>query len=106
MIVNRILIVTFFSCLIIVGCKKKESKVTPICDGSSPTYASFVSGLIASKCASCHDYSTYAKLSVITSNGKFKSEVLDKQTMPQGGSLSESELNKLQCWVENNYPEN
>lgn len=104
--VNRILTVALFCSLLIVGCKKKESKVTPVCDGSSPTYTSFVSGLIASKCASCHDYSTYAKLSTVTSNGKFKSEVLEKQSMPQGGSLTESELNKLQCWVENNYPEN
>lgn len=100
------LAIIFTACFILIACKKEETKITPVCDGSSPTYESFVQGLIASKCASCHDYSTYAKLSVVINNGQFKSQVLDNQTMPQGSNLSESELNKLQCWVENNYPEN
>ena len=102
----KILTIVFAASLILIACKKKETKITPVCDGSSPTYESFVAGLIASKCASCHDYSTYTKLSVVLNNGKFRSEVLEQQTMPQGNNLSESDLNKLQCWVENNYPEN
>lgn len=103
---NSILTIIFSVVFIVFACKKEETKITPVCDGSSPTYESFVAGLIASKCASCHDYSTYTKLSVVLNNGKFRSEVLEQQTMPQGGNLSESELNKLQCWVENNFPEN
>lgn len=96
----------------IVSCKKKNN-FTPTCDGSAPTYNSYVSGIISSKCLSCHgagssdgDYSTYAKLSTITTNGKFEEEVLTKQSMPQSGSISEADLNKLKCWVENGFPEN
>ncbi|MDP4797829.1 MAG: hypothetical protein NWR50_03110 [Crocinitomicaceae bacterium] len=87
-------------------CKKSKNNITPVCDGSNPTYTNFVADLIASKCASCHDYSTYAKLSAITSNGQFTNTVLTDQTMPKNNSISEADLNKLQCWVENGFPEN
>lgn len=88
------------------SCKKSKGKISPVCDGSAPTYTNFVANLISSKCASCHDYSTYAKLNVIIQSGKFTKEVLTNQTMPEGNSISEADLNKLQCWVENGFPEN
>lgn len=103
---NHILYISLVIALTFVGCKKNKSKVTPVCDGSNTTYSNFVASYVSVNCASCHDYSTYAKLSTVLSNGKFKSEVLTKQTMPQNGSTSQSDLNKLQCWVNNNYPEN
>ena len=106
MTVNRFLVMVFIGTLVFVGCKKDKSIVTPVCDGSNTTYTNFVANYISSNCASCHDYSTYAKLSTILSNGQFKSQVLSNQTMPKGNTSSSSDLNKLQCWVENNYPEN
>ena len=94
------------------SCKKKTT-FEPVCDGSTPTYDGYVSGIISSKCSGCHgsgssdgDYSTYSGLSTITSNGKFEKEVLTDQSMPSNGSISESDLNKLKCWVENGFPEN
>jgi hypothetical protein len=30
---------------------------------------------------------------------------LEKQRMPEGRTLSSSQLNSLQCWVENGYKE-
>jgi hypothetical protein len=87
-----------------IGCKKTQ-KVS--CDGSAPTYESFVKNLVNTKCVSCHgSYSSYQGLSSITSSGLFEKEVLINQTMPEGGSLSQDELNKLQCWVDNGFPEN
>lgn len=87
-----------------VACKKNQ-KVT--CDGSAPTYDSYVQSVVNSNCISCHsNYSTYSGLSSVTSNGKFEKEVLVNRTMPEGGSLTQDELNKLQCWVENGFPEN
>lgn len=92
------------SVLIIVSCKKKNN-VT--CDGSTPTYNSYVQGIVNANCVSCHsNYSTYSGLSSITTNGKFEKEVLINQSMPKGGSLSADELSKLQCWVQNGFPEN
>ncbi len=93
--------------LVVLSCKKNNSKVTPVCDGSSPTYQSYVKAILSSNCVSCHsDMSTYSSLSSYLNNGSFKKEVLDKQSMPQSGALDESILNKLQCWVENGFPEN
>lgn len=105
MIRSRIL----FSILIILiasitSCKKKNN-VT--CDGSTPTYNSYVQGIVNNNCIGCHsNFGTYSGISTVTSNGKFEKEVLIDQRMPKGGSLSEDELSKLQCWVQNGFPEN
>jgi len=94
------------------SCNKTET-FTPVCDGSSPTYDADISLIIQQNCNQCHgsgssngDLSTYAGISTVTSNGKFEQEVLTNQTMPQNGSLTEAQLNKIKCWVENGYPEN
>ena len=90
-----------------VGCKKKNKKVTPVCDGTNATYNSTVKAIVNSNCVSCHSsYSTYAGLSSITANGKFKKHVLQDQDMPESGPLSADQLNKIQCWVDNGFPEN
>lgn len=96
----------------ILACSKKNRHVAT-CDGSSPTYNSYVKGIIASNCSGCHgpgssdgDYSTYAGLSTITTNGKFEKEVLDDQSMPKSSALPDADLDKLKCWVENGFPEN
>jgi hypothetical protein len=93
------------------ACKKdKESdKLTPTCDGSSPTYQNTIKSIIDSKCATsnCHsNYSSYNGLRPALDNGSFRREVLVDQTMPQGSSLSQDQLNKIQCWVNNGFPEN
>lgn len=110
-------LVLFSTCVVIIAlssCKKNSSNnVTPVCDGSSPTYDVDVETIISGRCIGCHgsgssngDMSTYAKLSNYTTNGDFEKEVLTKQSMPTSGPLPESELNMLKCWVENGFPEN
>ncbi len=92
--------------ILLFACKKDK----PTCDGSNPTYNSKVKAIINSNCtsSSCHpSYNVYSGLSSIIANGSFKREVLDNQSMPKGSAkLSQSDLNALQCWVENGYPEN
>ena len=91
-------------------------KTTPAtCDGSSPTYESEIKGIISANCnsSSCHgsgssngDLTTFSKLKTYLDNGKFKSEVLDKQSMPKGGAkLSSTQLSKITCWKDSGYPE-
>lgn len=105
MIRSSLLVSAFIlSAGIITSCNKKNN-VT--CDGSAPTYDTYVKTVVDNNCVSCHaNYATYSGLSTITSNGKFEDEVLIRQKMPQNGSLSSDELSKLQCWVENGFPEN
>jgi hypothetical protein len=94
--------------LMIASCKKTD----PICDGSQATYETAIKYIIDKSCISCHggassrNFTTYQGLKPWLDNGKFKKLVLDEQTMPKGpAKLSQDELNKIQCWVENGYPE-
>ncbi len=89
----------------VISCKKNDTKIT--CDGSNPTYTSYVKNLVDNNCVSCHsNFATYSGLSTVTTNGKFEQKVLIEQSMPKNGSLSTEELKKLQCWVDNGFPEN
>lgn len=93
-----IISISLFAC-------KKKTKVS--CNGTTPTYNSYVKSVVQNNCVSCHSqYGTYSGLKSIVDNGSFESEVLKKQSMPQDGSLSSDELNTLKCWVENGAPEN
>ena len=99
-------------CAVLMSCKKDELH-TPVCDGSNPTYDADISLIIDQNCIQCHgansshgDFTTYNNMNSVITNGKFEQEVLTDQTMPQNGSLSQEQLNKIKCWVENGYPEN
>lgn len=104
---------TFFLLLTIVSCSKEKDK--PECDGSSPTYDAQIKAIVDGSClgSGCHgagsgngDFTTYSKLNPFLQNGSFEREVLIDQTMPRGsGTLTASELSKLQCWVEDAHPE-
>ncbi|MBL0316874.1 MAG: hypothetical protein IPP69_14355 [Flavobacteriales bacterium] len=100
---------------ILISCKKESSKKTPTCDGSHPTYNSAIKSIINGNCNSsgCHnagssngDFTSYSGLAPYLNNGSFKREVLTNQTMPENGSLSQTQLNSIQCWVNDGYPEN
>lgn len=90
----------------VTSCKKTKKKITPVCDGTNATYNNTVKAIVNSSCVSCHsNYSSYSGLSTITSNGQFKQHVLTDQDMPKGSSLTSDQLNKIQCWVNNGYPQ-
>jgi hypothetical protein len=96
---------------LIASCKKDDDsgKLTPSCDGSHPTYQSQIKSIIDARCASsnCHpNYSTYDGLLPDLEGGDFRREVLVNQSMPQGSSLTQDQINKIQCWVNDGFPEN
>ena len=81
------------------------------------TYAEEISPILEVKCNNigCHnagssvgDYTNYQGLIVDLDNGTFTQTVLIDRRMPQQGSpdLTVEELNMLECWVGNGYPEN
>ena len=95
----------------LLACKKEKDsgRLTPSCDGSNPTYNGAIKTILDARCgsASCHpNYTSYDGLSSILQNGDFKREVLTSQTMPQGSSLTQEQINKIQCWADNGFPEN
>lgn len=109
---NKILVLATMIAVLVAGaCKKK-----PQCDGSNPTYTANIKSIIDSNCNSsgCHNtgsgngvFTTYTGLKPNLDNGSFKKAVLEDQTMPDGSAkLSRDQLNKIQCWSENGYPEN
>ncbi len=102
-IISLLFIATF-----VLSCKKDEVK----CDGSTPTYATDIKPILDNNCMGCHDaggsntdYSTYSKLTPVLNNGKFESEVITRQSMPRGSSLTASQLSKIKCWIENGFPQ-
>lgn len=92
------------------SCKKDNAgNLTPSCDGSQPTYQSSIKSIIDTRCATsnCHpNYATYEGLLPALQGGSFRREVLVDQTMPQGSSLTQDQINKIQCWVNDGFPEN
>lgn len=83
------------------------------CD--SITYAS-VQGLINRKCSTggCHgqgsassglNTESYAALQTVLNDGKFNNRVLVLMDMPDGDTLSASELDSLRCWRDGGYRE-
>ena len=107
-----------YSCLValipfLFGCKDK--KLTPSCNGDTPTYNNGISAIINAECnaTACHgtgssqaEFTTYAGMALAISNGNFEKKVLVDQTMPRNGFLTQDQIDLIQCWVDNGYPEN
>jgi hypothetical protein len=92
-----------------------DKTVVPVCDGSNKTYDSGIGDIITTNCtnSSCHasgssngDFTSYSNMSGVLNTNKFTQRVLITQDMPKGANLSQSELNELQCWADNDFPEN
>ena len=106
-----------FLFIVLFGCSKDDEKITGVaCDGSNLAYNTGISTIINANCtnSSCHggnsphgNFTTYGGMQAVISNGAFNNHVLVKQDMPKGSAvLTQSQLNKLKCWVDNGFPEN
>ena len=108
---KRFFLVLCLGVAVASGCNK-TTRVA--CDGSTPTWNGQVADIIISDCggSDCHgsngkstDYMTYAGIKPDLLNGKFEKQVLETRFMPQNNELPDSSLAKLQCWLENGFPE-
>ena len=114
---RNLIIIAGIACLsiaFVLSCKKK-GKLKAECDGSKPTYNGEIKAIINNNCmgSSCHvagspygNFTTYNGLTPYISNGLFKRDVIELQIMPKNKKLSQSDINKIQCWIDNNYAEN
>lgn len=85
------------------------------CDSLNVTYSVTVAPIINANCAisGCHasgssfgDYTNYAGVKAKVDNGTFKERVIVQKNMPPSGPLPQTELDKLQCWLDKGAPNN
>jgi hypothetical protein len=126
-----LLIVVFGTILFLVRCTADElpEPSKGDCDGNlEVSFATDIRPIIDNSCAysGCHqggggapgDYSSYGGLKGVLDSGTFQQRVFDLRGdevvgmppnyAPNGRptDLTSEEINLLQCWVENGYPEN
>lgn len=94
-----------------VACKKDTTETK--CD-SNLAYSSSIKSIIDNNCTTsgCHgsksplgDFTSYAGLKSVLTNGDFKRVVITQKSMPKGSTLSESDFTKIECWVNNGFKE-
>ena len=114
---KRFLLIFGICFVTVMSCKKGGSaKLQPVCDGSNTTYVANIKVIIEGNCNSnnCHntgsvngDFTSYNGLAGLIANGKFRKQVLTDQVMPKGPNrLSQNNIDMIQCWVNDGYPEN
>lgn len=73
------------------------------------TYDGEVKDIITAQCLGCHDNSQSPNLTnyaeVKAQIDRIKARAVDQKTMPPSGSLSASQLEILECWIEDDGPE-
>ena len=107
---------------LLFACSKKQAEElkpeTPTPNGPTPvttanvTYTNFAGALFQTKCNCCHGPNGAMKgvwalngLASIKNDARVANSVLVTRTMPRGGSLTASERELLQAWVDKGMPE-
>lgn len=90
------------ACLTNVEEQTKDPDTTDPC--ASITYSANIKAIMDSNCIQCHGSGgTFPNLTtyngVSANAAKVKSEVVSKR-MPQGGALTQAEINAISCWVD------
>ena len=74
------------------------------------TYNADISMIINDNCVSCHSGVQPPRLTnyseVINSIERVKARAITEKTMPESKPLSDSDIEKLNCWINQNTPEN
>ena len=99
--------------MLFITCKKNEFKNLD-CSTIDSKYSTSIAGIISASCTTsgCHngsssfDLRTYNQVKTYIDNGKFNDELINKKSMPKGKSLSQDELNKIKCWLDQGGPNN
>ncbi|MCB9285255.1 MAG: hypothetical protein H6563_14380 [Lewinellaceae bacterium] len=102
--------------LLLVFPSCNQDTVNPAnCDGVTLTYNADIAPIIQSNCATsgCHSasshngtFETYAQLYPYLENGTIRYYVIDQKYMPPfPHKLNTTDLQSIQCWLDNGYPE-
>ena len=97
-------------CSFLASCTYDQEDVNPVASCSGISFSKDISPIIAGRCAisGCHvswfppgNFTVFDSLKIKIDNGTFMLRVIDLKSMPPRSALSETDLNKIQCWLEN-----
>ena len=101
--------------------KLPEPVVSDICETLQPVYEGQIESIIEQSCSysGCHDgaaatnYTTYQNMISNLENGNISTRVLNVRDMPpsytpdgKAKELKADELELIECWIANEFPEN
>lgn len=108
-----------FLMFFILSCKKEKTMEPTSCDTIPHTYSKDIKPIVLTNCAisGCHvqggsgpgDFTQYAPLANYAQNGKLRDRVINKKDMPppsSGKKLTQTELDKIDCWIRSGAPNN
>lgn len=101
-------ILTIITCITVISCERNvEEEVDLVIDDQCDPEISFsvsIKPIIDANCIACHggnrfpDLRTYEGIS--TNASRVRTQVVNR-TMPQGGSLTNEQIELIRCWIEN-----
>jgi hypothetical protein len=96
------------------SCTKDVAKPEPpveTCEQVS--FSQDIQPIIVAQCTSCHTsaylcgaLTDYSSIKEKYTNGTLRQRVLVQKDMPAGSTLTEAQLKKINCWIEQGAPEN
>ena len=113
-IVRGIFLVLILSTLSLNSCKKNDPEIMD-CDTMAASYKNDIVPILNSSCNTmgCHesgtangDYTNYEGIKEAADNGTLRNRVITNKTMPLSSSLITEQLNKMECWLDSNAPNN
>lgn len=112
------LLVLLVSAIFLGSCTFEKAVPLPAGCTTTMYYATDIKPFIDSKCVVCHsnvptymnagDFTDFNLLKGLINDGTFKDRVFNKKDMAPPGSeqLTEAELGKLRCWIDQGAPNN
>ena len=106
----KALFVSAGALIVLSGCSK-GNLTTPSCNvpnAGALTYTVNVKPIIDKNCISCHgpnrnapgDFRTYEGVKPYLANGAFNDLVVVRQSMPPAGSLPQTQIDSINCWIQ------
>lgn len=104
----------------LAGCSYDKIEIEPEACTESYTFNEHIGEIISRNCSypGCHDgasgnpgnFTLYSGVASRVTNGQFADRVLNQRDMPPSNAtgpteLTDSEMNELNCWIEQGYPE-
>lgn len=122
-LVKKAISVSILSVLLLFSCAKEKASPIPTDTGDCfpQSYTYNIRPIIETSCKTqlgpgtgCHDawIDDYSKINKIINDGRWETEIFIDKTMPEIpndfgiDSLTQAELEVIQCWMDQGFPEN